>query len=128
MTVQNFIATRDYPQREIMTILRSWIRDLGPHTTEKISHAVPTFSFYGQLCYLAPTTDSGVDLAFVKGYGIDDEDKFLESKGRKQIRSRTFYSVAELEEFEEPVRRLLNQAAILNEYQYKRKQKLKKNK
>ncbi len=105
-----------------MTILRSWILDLGPHTQEKMSHTVPFFLFYGHLCYLAPKKD-GVDLAFTKGHHLDDESRLLDANGRKQARSRVFHSVAELEEFEEPVRRLLNQAAILNEYQFKRKKK-----
>ncbi len=103
-----------------MTILRSWALDLGPHTQEKISRKVPFFLFYGPLCYLAPGKES-VDLVFPQGHHLDDESGLLDAKERKHARSRVFYSVAELEEFEEPVRKLLNQAAILNEYQFKRK-------
>ncbi len=122
MRVQNYILSQPSPQREMMTILRSWILDLGSHTQEKISNTVPSFLFYGPLCYLAPRND-GVDLVFPQGHHLDDESGLLDAKGRKHARSRVFYSVAELEEFEEPVRRLLNQAAILNEYQFKRKTK-----
>src|SRR5690606_3013091 len=122
MTVKNFISSQASPQREIMTILRSWILDLGPHTQEKMSHTVPFFLFYGHLCYLATKKD-GVDLAFTRGLHLEDELGLLEGRGRKRARSRVFHSVAELEEFEEPVRKLLNQAAILNEYQFKQKKK-----
>jgi hypothetical protein len=122
MTVQQYIASQPEPRQQMMVILRSWIRDLGPHAQEKISYKIPYFYFYGHLCYLNPAGE-GVDLSFTKGFGLDDENKLLESRGRKQVKSITFYSVAELEEHEEEVRRLLNEAAILNEYQYKRKKK-----
>ena len=126
MTVQAYIVSREDPTRQIMTILRSWVLDLGSHTQEKISHNVPYFSFYGNLCYFSPKKDHGVELCFVKGNRLDDENKILESRGRKELRSKTFYSIAELEEVEDQVRHLLNEAAILNEYHFKQKQKQKK--
>lgn len=119
MTVRQFINEQPQPQREIMTILRSWILDLGSHTQEKISNKIPYFSFYGTMCYLSPQPD-GVDLGFTKGYELSDDQKMLESKGRKQVKSVTYYSVAELEENEDAIRHLLNEAAILNEYRFKR--------
>ena len=124
MTVQQFILNQPEPIQQIMVILRSWIRDLGPHTQEKISYKIPYFYFYGHLCYLNPLKE-GVDLSFTKGYELEDEHKLLEFRGRKHIKSITFFSVAEVEEHEEEIRRLLNEAAILNEFQFKRKKKKK---
>ncbi|HYF68655.1 MAG TPA: DUF1801 domain-containing protein [Ohtaekwangia sp.] len=124
MTVQNYILQQPSPHQEIMAILRSWILDLGPHTTEKISYTVPYFYFFGQVCYLHPDTDS-VELCFAKGYRLSDEQKILQSKGRKQVRSIAFHSVAETEEWEHEVRQLLNEAAILNEYQFKKRKRTK---
>jgi len=125
MKVGYFIAEQGKPKKEIMTILRSWILDLGPHVQEKISNKIPSFSFYGVLCFLNPTLE-GVDLGFSKGYELEDETRILESKGRKQVRSITFFSVTELEEQERVIRHLLNEAAILNEYRFKRKAGKKK--
>lgn len=122
MTVQRFIAELEPPQREIMTILRSWILDTGRHTQEKISNKIPFFEFYGNLCYLNALKE-GVDLGFVHGHILSNEQHLLESKGRKQVKSVTFYSVAEVEEHEDEIRRLLNEAAILNEYHFKRKKR-----
>lgn len=124
MTVRTFIADQPSPQREIMTILRSWILDLGRHTEEKISAKIPYFYFFGPLCYLH-TQGDGVDLGFTKGYEITDEEKLLESRGRKHVKTITFYSVAQLEEQEESLRHILNEAAILNEYRFKQQQKKK---
>jgi hypothetical protein len=125
MNVPGYISLQTDTRKEIMTILRSWILDLGPHAQEKISYKVPFFYFYGHLCYFNLNKD-GVDLSFTKGFELEDETKLLASRGRKQVKSVTFYSVAELEEHEEEVRRLLNQAAILNEYHARQKQKKKK--
>jgi uncharacterized protein YdeI (YjbR/CyaY-like superfamily) len=122
MNVSHFINEQPAPHREIMTVLRSWVLDLGAHTQVKISNKIPYFSFYGPLCYIKPNKE-GVELGFTKGYELSDDQKILEANGRKQVRSAVFYSVAELEENEEPIRRLLNEAAILNEYLYKRKKK-----
>jgi hypothetical protein len=119
MNVRQLISEQPEPQREMMTILRSWILDLGPHTQEKLSYKIPYFSFYGTLCYLNPH-EEGIDLGFTKGYELTDDQKILESKGRKQVKTVTFYSVAELEENEETIRHILNEAAILNEYRFKR--------
>jgi hypothetical protein len=122
MNVQGFIASQEDPQKEIMTVLRSWVLDVAPHVQEKITNRIPFFYFFGPLCYLSPRRD-GLELAFSKGHYLDDDSAFLSSQGRKQVRSRVFHSVAELEEHEETIRRLLNQAAILNEYNDKTKKK-----
>jgi hypothetical protein len=119
MNVRQFIYEQPQPQREMMTILRSWILDLGSHTQEKISYKIPYYSFYGTMCFLSPHAD-GVDLGFTKGYELSNEQKMLESRGRKLVRSVTLHSVAELEENEDTIRHLLNEAAILNEYRFKR--------
>jgi hypothetical protein len=124
MTVRAFIADQPPSQREIMTILRSWILDLGRHTQEKISADIPYFYLYGRLCYLHPQRE-GVDLGFTKGYELTDEAKLFESRGRKHLKTITFYSVTQLEEQEEALRHILNEAAILNEYRFKQQQKKK---
>ena len=125
MNVRQYISEQPQPQREMMTVLRSWILDLGSHTQEKMSYKKPYFSFYGTMCYLNPH-EEGVDLGFTKGYELSDDQKILESKGRKQVKTITFHSVAELEETEEAIRHVLNQAAILNEYRFKRGGKKRK--
>lgn len=122
MQVTEFILHRNPVEKEILTVLRSWILDLGPHCSEKISYKIPFYYFYGPICYLNPR-EGGVELSFAKGYQLSDESGLLERRNRKQVCSIQFQSVAELEEHEEEIRQLLNQAAILNEYLYKRKHK-----
>jgi uncharacterized protein YdhG (YjbR/CyaY superfamily) len=123
--VQEYIATQRPLQKEIMSVLRRWILDLGPHAQEKISYTVPFFYFYGPLCYLNPVAE-GVDLSFTKGNKLSNEQNLLEDKKRKTVASVRFHSLAEVEEREEQIRQILNEAAILNQYLYRTKKKSKK--
>jgi uncharacterized protein YdhG (YjbR/CyaY superfamily) len=123
--VQDYIASQRPFQKEMMSVLRRWILDLGPHAQEKISYTVPFFYYYGPLCYLNPAGD-GVDLSFTKGTKLSNDQKLLEEKNRKTVASIRFHSLAELEEREEQVRQVLNEAAILNQYLYQTKKKKKK--
>lgn len=123
--VQDFITQQRDFQKEIMSVLRLWILDLGPHAQEKISYKIPFFYFYGPLCYLNPAPD-GVDLSFVQGNRLSNEQKLLEEKGRKTVASIRFHSLAEVEEQESEIRQILNEAAILNQYLHQQKKKKKK--
>jgi uncharacterized protein YdhG (YjbR/CyaY superfamily) len=123
-SVQEFIAEQRPTQKQIMSVLRGWILDLGPHTTEKISYKVPCFYFYGPLCKLKPTAD-GVDLGFTQGASLSRDHKLVEKRGQKNAGSIRFHSLAELEEREEELRAILNEAAILNQYLFNQKKKKK---
>lgn len=118
--VQLYIADRPKSQGQIMNVLRSMILDIGPHIQEKISYTVPFFYFYGPLCYLSPKLD-GVYIGFVHGHQLGNEEGLLEKMDRKFVRSIHFYSLVELEEKEEEVRKILNEAAIVNEYLFRQK-------
>jgi len=109
-----------------MTILRAWVFDLGAKTRETMSDGLPHFHLHGDLCFLNPNSE-GVELGFVKGFELPNDSGMLESNGRKHTMSITFHSVAELEEHEDVVRKLLNEAAILNEFQSKHKPHASKN-
>jgi uncharacterized protein YdhG (YjbR/CyaY superfamily) len=122
--VQGYIALQRSSQKEMMSVLRRWILDLGPHAQEKISYTVPFFYFYGPLCYLNPAAD-GVDLSFTKGKKLSNGHKLLEGKNRKTVASIRFHSLAEVEEREEKIRQILNEAAILNQYLHNLKKKKK---
>lgn len=118
--VQSYIANRPKSQAQIMNVLRSMILDIGPHIQEKISYTVPFFYFFGPLCYLSPKLD-GVYIGFVHGHQLDHGHGLLEKMNRKYVRSIHFYSLVDLEEKEDDVRKILNEAAILNEYLHQQK-------
>lgn len=120
MTVQNFIASLPKKQKDIMTMMRLWILDLGPHVTEELVNITPTFYLHGALCYITHDEDS-VSLCFNRGFELPKEYSLLESKGRKHVSSATFYGLTELDEHEEEVKEILNEAAALNGFLAKKK-------
>jgi hypothetical protein len=122
--VQDFIAEQRLSQKQIMSVLRGWILDIGRNTSEKISHKVPGFYFYGPLCKLKPTAN-GVDLGFTQGASLSRNHKLVQRKGQKNAGVIHFHSLAELEEHEEELRAILNEAAILNQYLFNQKNKKK---
>jgi len=126
-SVSNYIASLPKSQAQIFSVLRNMVLDVGPHVQEKISYKIPFFYFHGPLCYLSPTFD-GTYIGFVRGHQLSNEHGLLEKKGRKFVRSIHFYSLAELEEREEQIRQILNEAAILNEYHYRQRKKKKQTK
>lgn len=123
-SVSNYIASLPQSQAQMMSVLRNMILDVGPHVQEKISYKIPFFYFHGPLCYLSPTFD-GIYIGFVRGHQLSNGHGLLEKKDRKFVRSIHFYSLAELEEREEQIRQILNEAAILNEYHFRQKKKKK---
>ncbi len=118
--VQGYIADQRNTQKEIMSVLRTWILDLGPHAQEKISYKIPFFYFYGPMCYLNPTPD-GVDLGFVQGKSLSNEQGLLQMKQRKTVATIRFHSLAEVEAREAQIRQILNEATILNQYLHRTK-------
>lgn len=120
MNVTRYILEQPEPQREMMTVLRSWILDLGSHVGERMSRNIPYFTLQGPLCSLG-TEPHGVTLSFPRGFQMEGKGhELMESKGRKHARSVTFLSLAQLEEHEASIRQLLNEGAIINEYRRKR--------
>jgi hypothetical protein len=95
-------------------VLRSRVLDLGRQTEEKISNNIPSFNFFGPRRYLNPT-DDGVELSLTKGYEPSDDDP-----GSLVPRQPGTWAP------QESIRHLLNEAAILNEYRFKRKTAKKK--
>lgn len=122
--VQEYIATQRLLQKEIMSVLRTWFLDLGTHTKEKVSYKVPYFYFHGPLGYLKPTVD-GVDLWLIQGKSMNRTHSQVVIKGNKGHGFIRLHSLAELEEQEEELRKILNEAAILNQYLFNQKTKKK---
>lgn len=126
-TVQDYIKSRPKPQAQIMSVLRNMVLDIGIYVEEKISYGVPFFYFHGSLCYLNPKLD-GAYIGFIRGNQLSNEHGLLEANDRKSVRSIQFNSLIELERKERQVRQILNEAAILNDYQFKQKKKRSKSK
>lgn len=88
---------------EITEFLREIIFEEIADCKEKLAYNVPFYYRHSRVCYIWPSSvpwggiDSGVALGFCKGYLLSDEIDYLERKDRKEIRTKTFLSVKQIE-------------------------------
>lgn len=105
---------------EITEYLREIIFKEIPDCNEKLAYNVPFYYRHSRVCYIWPSSipwggiDSGVALGFCKGYLLSDEISYLEKKDRKEIRTKTFSSVEQIDP--ELLRSYLLEAKEIDEY------------
>jgi hypothetical protein len=112
--VEDFIAAQDDPQRELMEFLhRLLCIELG--LQDKMRYQLPFYYCRSWVCYMNPTRGGGVEFAFLRGNELSNSQGLLESKGRKQVMSVEWNSIADI-----PLRslhELMQEALLLDETQ-----------
>jgi hypothetical protein len=112
------------PKNELVVVeaLRQLIMDCIPHCKEKLSYNVPFYRKHSGICFIWPSAVpwgkmkyKGVRLGFNKGYLLNDEMNYLEKGDRKQVYSRDFTSIAEIEQDKDMLKYFLFEAAALDE-------------
>jgi hypothetical protein len=91
-------------ERKIVDFLRELITECIPECKEKLSYNVPYFSKHSRICFIWPASVpwgnvkmNGVLLGFCKGYLLQDEINYLEKGNRKQVYSKTFFEIEEID-------------------------------
>ena len=118
--VSSFIAEQPEPNRAILLRLQRIILASAPQLEEKISYRVPFYFYLGRLCYLNPHK-RGVDIGFCRGFELSNEQGLLQAKDRVEIKTITYTSAVEIDE--KPLREILQEALLLNEWHYRNKRK-----
>lgn len=103
-TVDEFLAY--LPENELVIVqkLRHIILSCFPNPIEKISYNVPFYFQNSRVCFVWPSAVpwgkvkmNGVQLGFSKGYLMRDELGYLEKGNRKQVYTKTFLSLQEID-------------------------------
>ncbi|MBO6524459.1 MAG: DUF1801 domain-containing protein [Balneolaceae bacterium] len=97
----------DYlPQNELKIVeeLRNLVFECIPDAKEKISYNVPFYSRNKRICFIWPSSipwgkveNNGVKFGFTRGNLLDDYAQYLEKENREYVRSKTFFSVEEID-------------------------------
>lgn len=119
--VELFILEKEGEQQQVLDYLHRLLSSF-PEITSKIRYKIPFYYHKSWICYLNPTKDGGVELAFTRGNELSNEQGLLQAKGRKQVYGVTFYSVRDIDE--DLVAEVFQEALILDEeipYASKRK-------
>ncbi|WP_128544434.1 DUF1801 domain-containing protein [Larkinella soli] len=114
MTVEEYINRQTPENSRLLAELHRLILDTGPKIQQKIKWGIPFYTYKGDLCYLNPlrTPEGGIDLCFLRGFELADEQGVLEARGRKTVRS---IAVRTGSLDEKLIRELLHQAILLNQ-------------
>ncbi|GAB4231908.1 MAG: hypothetical protein Tsb0034_04470 [Ekhidna sp.] len=112
MTIENFILGLDGRQKAIVSFLHQKITN-DHDLIGKIRFNIPMYYRKQWVCYLNPIKGDGVELAFLKGHRLSNEQGILQSKNRKLVSGIDLYQVEEI-----PMRaidEILQEAIILDD-------------
>lgn len=94
--VEAFILEQEGPQQAVLQFLNDLMMST-PEVTSKIRYKIPFYYRKSWICYLNPTKQPvGVELVFLRGNELSNEQGLLDAKGRKQVAGVTFKKVADI--------------------------------
>jgi hypothetical protein len=119
---EEFIYHHEGQQREIMLYLHhALVNEFN--LTSKISYKIPFYYRKSWICYLNPTKDNKVELAFTRGNELSNMNGLLEFKGRKQVAGMEFYQLKDIQK--KAISEIIHEAILLDDsvpYSLKRKE------
>lgn len=102
-TVDELLDFLPIEEKEIVIVLRRLILSSLPHVKEKLSYQVPFYYGKSRICFIWPgsvpwgsSTFQGVQLGFCRGYLLKDEDRSLDRGNRKQVSTKTFQALKDI--------------------------------
>lgn len=118
--VCEFIRRYDGDQRAVLDYFHRYLTE-ELELTDKVRWNIPFYYHYSWICYLNPTKDDRVELAFLRGRELSSEQGLLNFRERKQIAGVIFGSVGDIPE--EAVRQVIQEALIVDETPYRVKRR-----
>lgn len=119
--VEEFIFEQEAEQKEILQYLHEMLLEY-PRISAKIRFKIPFYYRNSWICYLNPQKDKSIEMAFIRGNELSNQNPFLESKNRKQVKSIRLENIAQIAQ--KGVFEVFQEALLLDEqvpYASKRK-------
>ena len=82
--VEAYIEEREGRQQQIFRLLHDWLITY-PEVTAKIRYRIPFYFRNTWVCYLNPKGLEAVELVFIRGKELSNEQGLLEDHGRKMV-------------------------------------------
>ncbi|WP_207436340.1 DUF1801 domain-containing protein [Sabulibacter ruber] len=102
--IEELLAFLPLQERILVEQLRQTILECLPQCSEKLSYNVPFYVGHTRICFIWPASvpwgkvkPNGVQLGFCNGNLLQDETQYLERGNRKQVFTKTFFHVKELD-------------------------------
>jgi hypothetical protein len=125
-SIEDFFVDFDYPQSEVIEYLHNYLTN-HMNLMAKIRYGLPFYYGKSWICYLSPQKSGAIELSFLRGNELSNEQGLLESKGRKQVKSIVLENIKKTDE--NAIKEIIMEAIILDQsipYKSKRNAKNKK--
>lgn len=94
--VDLFILEKEGHQQAVLQFLNDLMMS-NSEIIQKIRYKIPFYYRKSWICYLNPNKKTGeVEIVFLRGNELSNEQGLLEAKGRKQVRGVTFGEVKDI--------------------------------
>jgi hypothetical protein len=114
---EEFLEYLPASEKKMVFELQALIEECVPGAKLKLSYNVPFYSLKKRLCFIWPSSVpwgkvklKGVQLGFCQGYLLHDPNEFLDRGDRKQVYSKTYFKISEIEKDREWIRHFLFEA------------------
>jgi len=112
-SVEGFILEKEGHQKAVLQFLNDLMIST-PEVTSKIRYKIPFYYRKSWICYLNPIKKPiGVELVFIRGNELSNEQGLLDAKGRKQVAGVTFEKVEDIPV--DPLLEVIQEAIWLDE-------------
>lgn len=64
----------------------------------KLNFKLPFYYQKSWVCYLRPLPKKGIEISFIHGYRLEKWTKYMESRGRKMVRSIVYTDISKVDE------------------------------
>lgn len=117
--IDDFFAHQTPEIRQLLQYVRQLLLVADPKMRERFMYnSLPFYMCQDYVCYFGKIHKTkGVEICFVKGFLLSNEQGLLEDKGRKIIRGITVRNLQEFKAIEEGFLEILQEAIMINETQ-----------
>ncbi len=103
-SVDEFLDFLSNEELKLVQHLRQIILECIPACQEKLAYNVPFYYRHSRICFIWPSSipwgkvkEEGVMLGFSKGNQLNDELDYLEKGERKQVYTKTFFTIKDID-------------------------------
>jgi len=115
--IDDFFAHQTPEIQQLLQYVRQLILVAHPKMRERFMYSnTPFFICLDYVCYFGKIHKTkGVEIGFVKGFLLSNEQELLDAKGRKLISGITVRNLQEFKKIEDGFLEVLQEAILLNE-------------
>ncbi|MFK7952408.1 MAG: DUF1801 domain-containing protein [Ekhidna sp.] len=112
-SIANFIIGLNDKQKAIVVFLHQRLTD-HHGLRQDMKYDIPMYAQKKWICYLNPIKKNGIELAFVKGHLLSNEQKLLDRKKRKYVAGIDVYDLSQIRE--KLIDEIVQEALLLDEF------------